>query len=391
MRTKSIFIAIIILSIFLFGSTFGLYFAQDDFLFLADTQIGSINAFLNFFIPRTDVVWYRPLSTQVFFFLGQQLFGLNPFPYHIVVFATHALNIFLVYTLTSILTNNTKAPLIAALLYGLNAHHFVALAWLSNYSFVLGPTCILLTIINYCQKKYAVALITFFFGLLTTEMVIFTLGPILVWEFFQGRRFIKHLWPYALLTAVLFLSRRVFFPAATEGVHTLHISTTILSMAKFYVIRINGFNLFETRIDTSLTIFLFSTWGVLLMSFWKMKIKPYKTIILCLSIVFSFLLLFLLLPQHFSVHYLTFSIIGFSILAAVILSHAHKFLLVSYLGLYSILQMLVAQETNTTHWIVRRAHLAKDLIQNNNLVHPVGSEEYFALGAGEAIKLFNDE
>ena len=49
--------------------------------------------------------------------------------------------------------------------------------------------------------------------------------------------------------------------------------------------------------------------------------------------------------------------------------------------LFVALQYIGSRLTYDTHWIFKRAEVARNLIRERNISHPVGSEEYFALGA----------
>lgn len=61
------------------------------------------------------------------------------------------------------------------------------------------------------------------------------------------------------------------------------------------------------------------------------------------------------------------------------------------IGSFLVQQLIGARWTYATHWVFSRARLAQELVEKNELVAPIGSEEYFALGANAAAEVFNQK
>ena len=139
------FVLIIGITAFLYKDSFTGYFFQDDWFSFSISKVQSVNDFLSFFIPRTDVIYYRPFGMQIPFFLMRSLVGLNPFYYHGVIFLTHIGNMFLVFQLTKLLTKRLFASFLVSFLYTTSAVHYIPFYWFSTYSFVLGPTFFMLS------------------------------------------------------------------------------------------------------------------------------------------------------------------------------------------------------------------------------------------------------
>ncbi len=82
---------------------------------------------------------YRPVYYLAM--LGEQrVFGLDPFPYHLVNLSLHLLNVVLVWLIARKLTRNTPASYVAALVYGLHPVYYEAPAWISAITEVLLAT-----------------------------------------------------------------------------------------------------------------------------------------------------------------------------------------------------------------------------------------------------------
>src|SRR3990167_5846490 len=75
-------------------------FSQDDFIHLYHSRASSLQDVINFFNPNnsyTDIFFYRPLTTQFYFFINQLLFGINALPFRIEALVGHLVNGFLFY------------------------------------------------------------------------------------------------------------------------------------------------------------------------------------------------------------------------------------------------------------------------------------------------------
>jgi len=231
-----------LLIIGLFYRSLCVYFVQDDYWLLAVSQAKNLQEMLTFFLPRIDTVWYRPLSSQIFFFIGHNFFGLNPFFFHIVVIATHLLTVSTLYVLVNKIVNNGKTALLAALLYGVHQIHTVSLSWLATYSFVLGPLFFLLILLEYLHKKYFPMIVYFILGLLTTEVTLVIPLILVSWELMQkNKRILPNSVYLLLISGLLLIMRFIIFPT-TQKTNLYHfgLSLSFFTNLKFYLLRILG-------------------------------------------------------------------------------------------------------------------------------------------------------
>ncbi len=397
----------LILSTLLFSPFIFGFFVQDDFFFLAISKAHTFRELFDFFIPRADVVWYRPLSSQVFFFLGRRLFGLDPFYYHLVVLITHLLNIILIYYLALTMFKNHYIGILSSFIYGLSSVHFIALFWLSTYSFVLGPTFVLLTLLLYLKNKYYLSFASFIIGLLTSEVVLLTLVPISILVYYKQKslgKLLLKLFPCLITTLLLIYFRKIIFPSSISGPYNIIVSMSFIFLFKFYLFRLLGLPMLvdtlniQNRLLVIIPAIIISVMGLFALYKALHNIKLQKIekrgdyirkIIFLIFLFLSFIFPFLLLPNHYSPHYLTYSLIGASILLSFIFSYVHKLVTVTFITCFAFLQVTSIFITYNSHWIVKRAHVAEQLINQKKLLHPVGSEEYFALGANQAEAVYN--
>lgn len=141
----------LLLTAWLYRDTFQAYFFQDDWFTLRISQTKNWKEALLFFIPRSDVVYYRPIGMQFYFFLTRSLFGLNPFAFHTINFFTHAINIILVYLVIYQITHNKKIALLTSFFFGTSTIHYIPFVWSSTFAFPLGFLFLLLTFFIYLK------------------------------------------------------------------------------------------------------------------------------------------------------------------------------------------------------------------------------------------------
>lgn len=213
-----------ILTLFLYYPTLNYYFFQDDFFHFRTSDAKNIKEVLMFFAGRGDLMFYHPISIQLFYFLARKVFGLTPFFYHLFGLGLHFINITLVYILISKLNRHKSncLSLITAFFYGVSGIHFMSLSWVGAYHYLFGALFSLLSFIffiNGMEKNrniyYASSFIVFVLALLSEELSfpilfllflypIFFLKKKLKWSF--KKRFIYLLF---LITAGVYIYYRL--------------------------------------------------------------------------------------------------------------------------------------------------------------------------------------
>src|SRR3989338_10225378 len=97
-RTKLFFALILILcvSFALYYSSLNYFFFQDDFFEINISRADNVNEYLNFFKFRNDIIAYRPISLQNYFFISHHIFGLNPLGFRIITYLAFSLSFILI-------------------------------------------------------------------------------------------------------------------------------------------------------------------------------------------------------------------------------------------------------------------------------------------------------
>lgn len=395
----SIFLVITIL----FYKTLNTYFVQDDFFLLLISKLYTLNDLFNFFLPRYDTVWYRPLSSQVFFGFGQLIFGYQPFLYHVVVFLTHLLTTYAIYYFFLSEYNIKTVAVLSALLYGIHNIHTVSLSWLAAFSFISAPLFIVLAFIFYKKKNLFISLVFYILGLLTSEVVIIYFFLLVVDSFSNKALKKSTLLMFSIPIIVIIFARFLFFPTTQKSqLYLFSFSPHFLSNLKFYIIRLVGIPMLVDEMPHLLKNFTFTMGVIILLALLMGLIRlckyrmPIKILVYWSGVAFMGMIPFLLMPNHIAPHYLSFSLIGFVIVIAWLIFHGSLFFPVYiqkiYLGIiigtFILLQIISINWTLQTHEIFRRAELSRRLIAEKTYDHKIGSEEYFSLGAGSAEEIF---
>ncbi|MBI3379793.1 hypothetical protein HY029_03510 [Candidatus Gottesmanbacteria bacterium] len=432
----------IFVSLFLYRSTINAYFFQDDWFTLRISQVKNLSEFYQFFIPRNDIIYYRPLGMQVPFFILRLLFGLNPLPFHILTIVTHAVNIVLVYLLIRLIRKDSFTACLSSFLYAVSAIHYIPMFWSSTYAFILGPTyavaSLIFFILSFRKKEnlfYCLSLVSFFIGLFVNEML--TVLPIilLLTQFYFNKLNIKRLLPFFLTVFILLTWRFYIFPPPVRDAYQLGIGKELLNNIKAYILW--SFNWPEEMKAQFITFFNINPQFIREFSwyFWPFIITFLTSIILMflipLFLIFSKgyhlgklliysslwfitgLLPVIFFTQHSFSYYLPISIIGLLLLLSSMFKYLfdliHKtskelaFILIMILLInWSYCTYITIDFNAKIHWAPRRAELSKTLVteieknypRSLKKVIPVSgsSENRLALNNQDALKvIYNDE
>ena len=157
------------------------FYTNDDFFHLSISRVANFSDFVNFFNifsgSKTNTS-FRPLSTQVFYYIGEKISLTNPLWMHIVLFVLFFAIVYLVYLLVRELITNEKIALLGAFLYSVSATHFGQLYYLATQElwWTFFALLSLVEFIRYLKNgkigNYLLSLTAFLFGLLSKESAV---------------------------------------------------------------------------------------------------------------------------------------------------------------------------------------------------------------------------
>lgn len=356
--SRNFFIAIfslsLLLSIYLFHRSIDLYFFQDDFFEIIISDADNLSQYLSFFKFRDDIIAYRPITLQNYFFISGELFGLNPAGFRLVTFVFFLADAFLISKVVSKISQSSKVGLMTASLWLTSAIHFMALSWIAAAYNIVGTFFWLLTAHLYLKFQHNSRKVFYLLSLLSYLLAIGSFEFSATWPIIfatysfvilknKPATIIKHLSPFIAVT-VLYLILRLFLIKVPQ-IEEYKIALNLDSVKALFWYLLWTFNIpeeFKKQIINNLILlrerFLIDYWflvsvssisalwtfilaiGVPLYRNYKREISiKWKFVLFCLFWFVVGISPVLLLPNHNFAMYLTLSSIGIYMLIAYLL------------------------------------------------------------------------
>jgi len=398
---KYLLLIFIISFVLYFPSIFGFY-TNDDFFLLKISQTNSLGGFINFFnltVGPDGLGMYRPITTQVFYFLGRSLFNLNPIGLHVISFLVFFGVIYLVFRLALELLKNERISLVAALLYATSATHFGHLYYLATFQELGLTTFFLLSVIYFVKfldraklKYYLVSFVFFLASLLSKEtavvlpavlVVIYALRKVTKDTKVSISRFFVFLLPHLLILAgYLYLrvrfyglavgdsyvwdfSLRAFNTLFWYGLWSLNIPEMLVDfVGPGFVFNPNLFKFYSKEIIPIFVLFatLVAGIGYLLVKNQKKLINQRAIILILFSVCWFVITLIpvLFLPLHKFTFYLTLPLIGIVFVISYLINLNDKRpITIVFLAIWVAVSVLTLTLTYKTNWITKGAETAR--------------------------------
>ena len=389
------------------------FFHTDDWFHLRITQVNSLEAVLNFFSfsPTGQTAsFYRPIPTQLFFFIFQRLFGLKAFFYHGFILLVFSFSLYLAYRLFTMLAKKQIIAYIALFIYAFSVTHFTQVFFISAFQELVLVVFSLLTILAYFKeikifKKHQVisTLVFFTLALASKETAVIIPFLILVIDFLQKKKFDKK-WLIFLPILFIYLILRFFvfgFNHTTEATTSYQLNLSpkkalntvfwygfwSLGAPELLVDYVSsGFkilprffsdyeklakpllSLLSTTIISLIAISIFN-----LIYFYKHKTKGKQTFQLILvGSLFFFISLTPLIP--FPTHKFTLELglpmIGVALVISALLAQLKPVYRWLFLCLFLVTNTLAYYLTYQTHYSIRRALIAQKVYQTIKTQYP---------------------
>jgi hypothetical protein len=216
------------------------FFYQDDFGWL---HIGPVHNFqqllVMLFAPKAHGN-LRPWSENLFFYGLHSLFGMNPLPFRIVVFATVIGDLFLLDALMRRLTGSAAASLTAQLCWLVNPAFAPNLCWTCIYNETQYLFFVLLGLVLFIDGRPWAAAAAFVVGLGSLEtMVMYPLIATLYALLYDRK---KLLWTPALYAISLAFTAVHFWaaPAVAAGPYAIKVDSRIFQTLGTYIQMVLG-------------------------------------------------------------------------------------------------------------------------------------------------------
>jgi hypothetical protein len=347
------------------------WFYQDDFGWLHLGGATSVGDFLSqIFAPKAHGNM-RPWSENLFFYGLRALFGVNPLPFRIVVFATVIADLALLGDLMRKLTGSAVAAFGTQIFWLANATLAPALCWTCIYNQTQYLFFILLALYFFLKGRYLVQTIVFALGLGSLETVVVYPLIVSLYAFLYDRAKLLRTIPLYLISVVYTALHFWIVPAAKSGPYAIHVDTRILHTLGSYI---------EMVLGPERLAHFQATWPVWVVAVGT-AVMGVAVIVAALAAgragVFGlgwFLLLLapvLVLPDHIMDYLLTGPAIGLAIVLGAALASRWRAAAILVGAFYLAVSLPAAWDV--TSWHYARSHTARDLVLgvvNYDRAHP---------------------
>lgn len=364
------------------------FFSSDDWFHLRITQINSFSEFINFFVftqTPQSATFYRPLSTQLFFYFFQTFFGLNPIPYHLFILFIFSLSLYLLFQFTKIFTGNTKIAFLSVFFYGFASSNFSRIYFLSHLQEPLLVFFTLLTLIWYLKKestlKSMLITLLFFVGALgSKETAVIIPGVLILIDLYRKKINLKKIFPFVGLAVIYLFFRLVFFGVAKGDSYIWDFSAlkTINSAFWYFLWSLGAPEFLVDYVASGLKIvprlfqvlpvyaeILLSVLLLQLLFFIILFIRNIKQRLIIFTLVFFTITLlpFLFLPWHKFTVELGLPMIGISVMFSILSVDKRKILAATFILLFLGLNILSHFLMFKTHYIITRAKISSRVFE----------------------------
>lgn len=343
-------------SIFFYQSSLDYYFFQDDFFEINISKASNLREYLEFFLFRPDIIAYRPISLQNYFFFSSSVFGLNPLGFRLVTYVLFLAGAFLISKVIAKITKTKAAGLLAASMWVSASIHFLALTWIAAAYMIIGTFFFFLTsylLLKFLQTKknilYIATIISFLVTIGSFEFSITWPAIFALYYFYllkkSAAETIKLFWPFAAVSLVYLILRLILIkvPNITEYTVTVNVDS---AKALFWYI-LWSFNIpeeFKKQVIDNLLVFnsKFSQ------EFYELILKTFFGALAILTLAASALVMSAKRKLNINFRLLIFLIIWFAVaISPVLVIPNHTFIM--YLALASVgLYALVAYQVAIT-------------------------------------------
>ena len=362
----------------------------------------------SFFINRLEgQTFYRPISREIYNLIMYKLYGLNPFPFHIMNLILILVNLRLLFLFIRLLSQNQVAPYLTIAFYLFSSVHSIKLYYLSSIQTLLMTSFALLSCIYFVKfiktkilNYYLGSILLFLIALFCHESALVLPGIMFLIIFVVRGLSLKQkiifLFPVFTLMGLYYLSLGQTTNLPSQQVYQpIFQPKVILNSLSWYVLW--SFGIPEMLVDfvkPGLVLkdefylwygyyakIVFPLLLILITGFlfimWRFKntflTRNFVFLVSCFLISIS---PFLFFPQHKFVYYLGFPIVWFSATLGLILSEiwkvgkVHKIIVGFLLLTFLIISNQTTVLNSRTHWAAKRAKSAEVLVQQFKKDHP---------------------
>ncbi len=195
------------LSLLLYGQIFHQPFVQDDWMIFYRMRTMPLTEIIGQAFFPTGNIFYRPLG-MVYFLLMYNLFGIAPFPFHLVALLFHIANAVLAAAIIDQITGRKDIAFGGAILYTVaTTVHADPLLWMVGFYDLAGVCCFFLSILFYLRQRSLLSAGAFLLALLAKEAPLPLALILLCHALIMDRSKLRLLIPHGLVLVVYVIVR----------------------------------------------------------------------------------------------------------------------------------------------------------------------------------------
>ncbi|MHB1630239.1 MAG: hypothetical protein ACYCVB_18020 [Bacilli bacterium] len=207
------------------------FFVGDDFWWLYDGShmMNTPQQWFSAFTTTNGSGTYRPLTQNVFFWIGWNLFGLNPLGYHLLLLATFMIAVYVVYLLFVSIFSSHSIALVSTAVFAFSNTHYASLAWASAFSEVGATLLAALVLYTVAKDRHRLSSLFFTLCLMANETTITLPAMVMLYymlirrrSFLDAMRHSKILW----IEVSIYMIFRIF----VAGLHTGGVFSAVFSL-----------------------------------------------------------------------------------------------------------------------------------------------------------------
>ena len=328
----------------------------------------------------------RPWSENLFFWGLGRVFGMNPLPFHIVIFATVIASLVLLFTIVHRLTGSVLAAGAAQMFWIVNPNFSPSVAWASICNETQYVFFILLALWLLMNGRYWLQAIVFVVALGSQETAVMYPAIASLWALIYDRTKVRLTLPLYAISAAFTAFHFHAAPAVRTGPYAIHVDSRIFSTLKTYITMALGperLGHFHWTWPSALT----ATAGLLLfLAVCGAAIAAGRAGAFGAGWFAILLVPFLVLPDPIFEYFLTGPSIGLAIILGAALASPRRAWFIPVAAAY--LAFAIPAAWQTTTWYVNRSLIARDFVEKVVAYHSAHPDKTIFL-SGVDIDQFN--
>lgn len=244
---------IFIMTAALFWVAFNQYFVGDDYYWIynAEYAMNHASGWIYAFFRMNYSGFYRPITQNVFFFAMYNLFGMHPYPYHLVSFVVYLGTGFLIYKTINHIVGNNLPSLAGSAFYLFSDVNYAGLSWLSAFSQIGSSFLYVATIYSYIINRKRLSYFLYIACLMSGEITSTIPAAAALYEIVINRSYVF----YAIKKSIILWYIFIFY-----------------MLLRFFAIGISATGYFRPSTNVSQTFALFIK-SLILLSGWTQQLS----------------------------------------------------------------------------------------------------------------------